>query len=207
MSTPAQYNHCEMTDALYFVLFLHSHLTLWGWLMMLHCPAHLWQHKCRHHHPLRLRRWSAASPHPYHWNNKTRYIMTLTFALFTLEHQFSCWNTVKSKTASRRHTYCTLSWNESKEKVHQYSVFLPVGDAEVSVVGEVALVGSLPGDSSPRSTADLTPEGDALSVVTCHITQRYKELRRNWWSKKSEVKCWDLLKFIKNHLNQSYSTF
>lgn len=49
----------------------------------------------------------------------------------------------------------------------------------MSVAGEVALVGSLPGDSGPGSTADLTPEGDALSVVTCDITQRYEELRGN----------------------------
>lgn len=55
----------------------------------------------------------------------------------------------------------------------------PVGDAEVSIVGEIALVGSLPGDGSPRSTADLTPEGDTLSVVTGHITQGYKELWGN----------------------------
>lgn len=49
----------------------------------------------------------------------------------------------------------------------------------MSIVGEIALVGSLPGDSSPRSTADLTPKGDALSVVTGHITQGYKELWGN----------------------------
>lgn len=59
-------------------------------------------------------------------------------------------------------------------------VFLPVGDAEVSVVGEVALVGSPPGDSSPRSATDFTPEGDALSVVTSNITQRYEELWGNY---------------------------
>lgn len=59
-------------------------------------------------------------------------------------------------------------------------VFLPVGDAEVSVVGEVAVVGSPPGDSSPGSTTDLTPEGDAFSAVACHITQRYEELWGNW---------------------------
>lgn len=49
----------------------------------------------------------------------------------------------------------------------------------MSVVGEVALVGSFPGDGGPGSTTDLTPEGNALSVVTRHITQRYKELWGN----------------------------
>lgn len=57
---------------------------------------------------------------------------------------------------------------------------LPVGDAEVSVVGEVSLVGSLPGDSGPWSTADLTPEGDAFTVVTRNITQRHEELWGDW---------------------------
>lgn len=57
---------------------------------------------------------------------------------------------------------------------------LPVGDAEVSIVGEVSLVGSLPGDSGPRSPADLTPEGDAFTVVTRNITQRHKELWGHW---------------------------
>lgn len=49
----------------------------------------------------------------------------------------------------------------------------------MSVVGEVGLVGSLPGDSRPGSTADLAPEGDALSVVTSNITQRHEELWGN----------------------------
>lgn len=53
----------------------------------------------------------------------------------------------------------------------------------MSVVGEVAMVGSLPGDGGPRSTADLAPEGDALSVVTCDIAQRHKELWGNWEKK------------------------
>lgn len=56
---------------------------------------------------------------------------------------------------------------------------LPVGHTEVSVVGEVGLVGSFPGDSRPGSTADLTPEGDALAVVTSNITQRHEELWGN----------------------------
>lgn len=63
------------------------------------------------------------------------------------------------------------------QKRHWYSdiqiIFLPVDDAEVTVVGENALVGPFPGDRGPRSTADLTPEGDAFSIVTCHITQWY----------------------------------
>lgn len=49
----------------------------------------------------------------------------------------------------------------------------------MSIVGEVALVGSLPGNGGPGPTADLTPEGYTLSVVTRHITQRYKELWGN----------------------------
>lgn len=64
---------------------------------------------------------------------------------------------------------------------------LPVSDAEVSVVGEVALVGSLPGDSGPRSPADLTPEGDTLSVVTRNITQRHEELWGNWGEKSQRL--------------------
>lgn len=53
----------------------------------------------------------------------------------------------------------------------------------MSVVGEVAMVGSLPGDGGPRSTADLAPESDALSVVTCDIAQRHEELWGNWGGK------------------------
>lgn len=49
----------------------------------------------------------------------------------------------------------------------------------MSVVSEVALVGPFPADCSPGSPTNLTPQGDALSVVTCHITQRYKELWGN----------------------------
>lgn len=60
------------------------------------------------------------------------------------------------------------------------NVLLPVGDAEASVVGEVALVGSLPGDGGPGAAADLTPEGDALSAVTGNISQRHQELWGNW---------------------------
>lgn len=59
-------------------------------------------------------------------------------------------------------------------------IFLPVGGAEVTVVSEVALVGSFPSDSGPGSTTDFTPKGDTFSVVTRHITQRYKKLWRNW---------------------------
>lgn len=58
-------------------------------------------------------------------------------------------------------------------------VFLPVGNAEVTIVGEVALVGPFPSDSGPGSATDLTPEGYTFSIVTCHITQRYKKLWRN----------------------------
>lgn len=57
---------------------------------------------------------------------------------------------------------------------------VPVGDAEASVVGEVALVGSLPGDGGPGAAADLTSEGDALPAVTGHIGQRHEELWGNW---------------------------
>lgn len=57
---------------------------------------------------------------------------------------------------------------------------LPVGGAEASVVGEVALVGSPPGDGGPGATADLTPEGGALSAVTGNISQGHEELWRNW---------------------------
>lgn len=57
---------------------------------------------------------------------------------------------------------------------------LPVGDAEASVVGEVALVGSLPGDGGPGTTADLTPEGDALAAVAGDISQGHEELWGNW---------------------------
>lgn len=63
---------------------------------------------------------------------------------------------------------------------------LPVDDAEVSVVGEVAVVGSLPGDGGPRSTADFTPEGDALAVVARDIAQGNEELRRNWKEKQQQ---------------------
>lgn len=63
---------------------------------------------------------------------------------------------------------------------------LPVDDAEVSVVGEVAVVGSLPGDRGPRSTADFAPEGDALAVVTRDIAQGNEELRRNWKKNKNK---------------------
>lgn len=64
--------------------------------------------------------------------------------------------------------------------VKKVNVLLPVGDAEASVVGEVALVGSLPGDGGPGAAADLTPEGDALSAVTGNISQRHQELWGNW---------------------------
>lgn len=58
-----------------------------------------------------------------------------------------------------------------------------VGDAEVSVVGEVALVWSSPGDGGAGSTANLTPQGDALAVVTCHVTQRHQEVWGGWFKK------------------------
>lgn len=68
---------------------------------------------------------------------------------------------------------------DSRTAICGMCFLLPVGDAVLSVVGEVALVGSLPGDRSPGSTADFTPESDAFSIVTCNITQRHKELRGN----------------------------
>lgn len=55
----------------------------------------------------------------------------------------------------------------------------PVDDAEVSVVGQVAVVRSLPGDGGPRSTADFTSEGDTLTIVACDVTQWHKELWGN----------------------------
>lgn len=56
----------------------------------------------------------------------------------------------------------------------------PVGDAEASAVGKVALVGAPPGDGGPGATADLTPEADALAAVTGHVGQRHQELWGNW---------------------------
>lgn len=55
----------------------------------------------------------------------------------------------------------------------------------MSVAGEVALVGAPPGDGGPGPTADFAPEGDAVSVVTRDIAQRYKELWGNWRSEKN----------------------
>lgn len=56
----------------------------------------------------------------------------------------------------------------------------------MSVVGEVAVVGSLPGDRGPGSTAHFTPEGDALAVVTRDVAQGHEELRGNWEGTGSE---------------------
>ena len=64
----------------------------------------------------------------------------------------------------------------TSNKLNMKIIVVPVGDAEVSVAGEVALVGALPGDGSARSTADLTPERHALAAVARHITQRHQEL-------------------------------
>lgn len=77
----------------------------------------------------------------------------------------------------------SLNNDKKKKKVFihiQTGVLLPVDDAEASVVGEVAVVGSLPGDSGPRAAANFTPEGDALAVVTRDIAQRHEELGGNW---------------------------
>ena len=43
-----------------------------------------------------------------------------------------------------------------------------------------ALVGALPGDRGPGSSTDLTPEGDALAVVTGHVAERHEELWGDW---------------------------
>lgn len=43
----------------------------------------------------------------------------------------------------------------------------------MTITGEVALVGPFPSDSGPGATTNLTPEGDAFSIVTCYITQWY----------------------------------
>jgi len=67
----------------------------------------------------------------------------------------------------------------------------PVGGADVSVVGEVVLVGALPGHGGPGSPTHFAPQGDALSAVTRDVTQRHEELRGNWRSQNTIIKCRD----------------
>lgn len=56
----------------------------------------------------------------------------------------------------------------------------PVSDAVVPVVAESAVVGSPPGDGGPGSTAHFTPQGHAVTALTCYIADRYEELWRSW---------------------------
>lgn len=72
------------------------------------------------------------------------------------------------------------------------SLFVPVGYAEVAVVGERFLIGSLPSDWSFGAATHLTPESDTLAFITAHVTQRDENLRGNFSKNKQKHSMWFL---------------
>lgn len=76
---------------------------------------------------------------------------------------------------------------------------VPVSNAEVAVVAQRALVGSLPCNGGFGAAAHFTPQCDTLTLITGHITQWNEHLWRNWTGKNE----WDDLKFF-FFLNTNY---
>lgn len=74
---------------------------------------------------------------------------------------------------------------------HYVCLSVPVDYAEMTVVGECFLIGSLPCDCGFGAATHFTPQSDTLPFITGHVTQ-WDEHLRGYWEKRNP--CQPLIK-------------